>query len=240
MNAYGFSAGVVNGVMGGLLGLCGATVRAPGLAAPRSHTAAVLHIFAACLVVVAAWMCRAKSVPLEQLADHLDVVLSLLAGGLAGIWWRFQPQPGWRAVLAGVALLAVAQALHGATGVLAGVLIGMVMGCNAGIGLLLVPAIVLLYGLDIKVAGSLALMISLPMLLAGLVRVPIRETLAIVRAERQFPAQGYGVITGAAIGTLLLDLLPSRILMAMLEALLVYAAFVNFGALFTKFLHNKS
>lgn len=240
MNAYGFSAGVVNGLMGGLLGLGGATVRAPGLAAPRSDATAVLRVFAACLVVVAAWMCRAKSVPLEQLADHLDVVLSLLAGGLAGIWWRAQARHDWRAVVAAVALLAVAQALHGATGVLAGALIGMVMGCDAGIGLLLVPTIVLLYGVDIKVAGSLALMTSLPMLLAGLVRVPLKETLAIVRAEPQFPAQGYGLITGAAIGTLLLDLLPSRILMAALEALLVYAAFVNFGALLTKFLHKKS
>jgi hypothetical protein len=240
MNAYGFSAGVVNGLMGGLLGLCGVTVRAPGLVAPRTHATAVLRVFAACLVVVAAWMCRAKSVPLEQLADHLDVVLSLLAGGLAGIWWRGQARHGWRAVVAAVALLAVAQALHGATGVLAGALIGMVMGCDAGIGLLLVLAIILLYGVDIKVAGSLALMTSLPMLLAGLVRVPVRETLAIVRAEPAFYAQGYGLITGAAIGTLLLDLLPSSILMAMLEALLVYAAFVNFGAFFTRFLHKKS
>jgi hypothetical protein len=226
MNASSFMAGILHGLLGGLLGLGGAAWRVP-----RARDVDALRTATGIIVVVAAWLCRAKIVPLAELATHLDVVASLLAGGLAGAWWMAQQRRGWRALLVVLTALAVATftmpALAG--GMLAGVVIGVVMGCDMAACLLFVPAIVLLYGLDIKVAGSLALMAGLPLLLVGLLRGHGAATLAVLRQEqRQFVALACGAVLGAALGALLLGLLPSRILMTLLEGLLVYAAILNF------------
>jgi len=227
MNASSFMAGILHGLLGGLLGLGGAAWRVP-----RTHDVDVLRTATSLVVVVAAWLCRAKIVPLDVLATHFDVVFSLVAGCLAGAWWRVRNGRVILVVLAALVLVAVAWPAL-AAGVLAGVAIGMVMGYDMAAGLLLVPALVLLYGLDIQVAGSLALMVSVPLLVTGLVR-----STATWLAPHQ--ALVWGAAVGAALGTSLLCLLPSHVVMTLLEALLVYAAFINFSALFTKSLYVKS
>jgi hypothetical protein len=226
MNASAFLAGILHGLLGGLLGLGGAAWRVP-----HPHGVDPLRSATSVVVIVAAWLCRAKIVPLAELATHLDVVASLLAGGLAGAWWMTQQRRDWRAIAVILVGLAVATltmpALAG--GMLAGVAIGIVMRYHVAGGLLLVPAIVLLYGLDIKVAGSLALMAGLPLLLVGLLRGHGAATLAVLRQEqRQFIGLACGGALGAALGALLLGLLPSTTLMTLLEGLLVYAAILNF------------
>jgi hypothetical protein len=226
MNASAFLAGILHGLLGGLLGLGGAAWRVP-----RARDVDVLRTATSVVVVVAAWLCRAKIVPLAELATHLDVVASLLAGGLAGAWWMAQRRRDWRAIVVVLAALAVAMFAVPtlAAGVLAGVAIGIVMGYDVAGGLLLVPAIVLLYGLDIELAGSLALMAGLPLLLVGLLRAPGAATLAILRHEqRQCVGLACGGVLGAALGALLLGVLSSGTLMTLLEALLVYAAMLNF------------
>ena len=116
-----------------------------------------------------------------------------------------------------------------AWGALAGAAIGMVMGCGAGGALLLVPVMVVLFDLDIKVAGSLALMVSVPVLLAGLLLARGVDPRALRRKEqRRFACAACGAVLGVALGALLFGLLPSRALMTLLEALLVYAAILNF------------
>jgi len=262
MNASRFLAGALNGLMGGLLGLGGAALRLPGFAALQAPETVVLRNAGALVVVVAAWMCRARVVPLEVLALHLDIVASLLAGSLAGAWWAAGKTRAWRAavvLLAGLAVaLAGAPALPWVSvpGVLAGAGIGILAGFNATCGLLLAPAIVVLFDLDIKLAGSLALTVAMPMLLVGLLRVPGAQMLAVVHARQpRLTAVACGSVTGAVAGTVLLGVLPSRSLMTLLEALLVYAAFLNFvifprlsfyaalmqlRAFFTKFLRLKS
>lgn len=240
MNASNFLAGLCNGLMGGLLGL-GSALRVPSLAEPRYQDAIVLRNACGVVVVAAAWLCRAKIVPLEVLASHLDVVLALLAGSLAGAWRAARKQPDWRAlllVLAAPGLVILVLPEH-AWGVVAGAGIGLVMGCSVAAGLLLVPAIVLLYGLDIALAGSLTLMVSFPLLVTGLLRDA--ATGPVLRREKhRLVPLAYGAAAGAALGALLLGSLPSHIVMTLVEALLVYAAFINFSAFFTKFLHAKS
>ena len=230
MSASRFLAGVLNGLMGGMLGLGGAALRVPRLAGVRPLDAIVLCHADGLVMVAAAWMFRAKIVPLAVLATHLDVVASLLAGSLAGAWLAAGKTRAWPAVMVLLAGLSLASLDRPdlAWGVLAGAGAGLVMAYSIGGGLLLVPAMVVLYGLDIKVAGSLALMVSLPMLLVGLLRVRAEALAVLHREQRQFAALACGAVLGAALGTLLLGLLPSRFLMTLLEALLVYAAILNF------------
>lgn len=192
--------------------------------------------------LVAAWMFRAKVVPLDVLAVHLDVMFILLAGSLAGAWWgraRRAP-PSWLDhVLAGLmtvmacALLVQSWpggGLHRAAlfdgGVVAGVAVGVVIGIGIGAlfayravagAVVLVAALVLSYGRDIKVAGSLALMIGVPTLLVA------GRTAFAVQCRGLLPRSA-AAVAGAALGTLLLTVIPSDILMALLAVALAAVA----------------
>lgn len=83
---------------------------------------------------------------------------------------------------------------------IAGVAIGGVaalMGVAGGE--LLIPAIVLLYGVDIKVAGSLSLLVSLPTMLVAFARYRQDKTFRVVRVAGRFTvAMVVGCLTETA------------------------------------------
>lgn len=182
------------------------------------------------VAVVAAWMFRAKVVPLETLAPHLDVVAMLVAGSVIGAWWgrRCRHLPAWLDYVLAVGLTAMACALlvqswpgpgqHHAvllTGSWSAVLVGLTAGAliawrSVAGAVVLVAALVLLCGFDIKVAGSLALMAGLPALL---VARPLR---AVAWQHAGAMRHMVAPVAGAAVGTVLLAVLPSDILMALL------------------------
>ena len=72
-------------------------------------------------------------------------------------------------------------------GVIAGFGIGVVaalMGVAGGE--LLIPTIVLLYAVDIKIAGSLSLAVSLPTMLVAFARYSRDQSFGVLRANRRF------------------------------------------------------
>lgn len=112
-------------------------------------------------------------------------------------------------------LTGVAQAT---AGVVAGLFIGMVaavMGVAGGE--LLIPTIVLLYGLDIKLAGSLSLAVSLPTMLVAFARYSRDGSFVVLGQNRRFVVlMAAGSIAGTLIGGLLLGVVPA---VAMVPAL---------------------
>jgi len=222
--------GWLDGLAGGLLGCAGTPACMP---------------VASLMALVAAWMCRAKAVPLALLAPHLDIVFCLAAGSLAGMAWAgagAAPAPRWRRCLRltvltglGLALLAAAwlgmpsgAALAGspqaraAAGILAGIGIGALSKCLSIDGtLLVIPALAVLYGLDIKVAGSLALMAAFPLAALAVLR---QRGAGWPRDQRWYVAVGTAVVAGAAPGALLAGLLPSAVLIALLGIATLRAA----------------
>ena len=83
----GFIAGSLIGSLGGLIGLGGAEFRLPvlvGLFRLSTLEAVVLNKAMSLVVVAAALLFRAKAIPMEQLGQHLDIVVNLLAGSLVG------------------------------------------------------------------------------------------------------------------------------------------------------------
>lgn len=242
MSTRPFVAALCSGVTAGLLGVGGA------VRAPRQCDAIGYNNALGLVALAAAWLCRAKVVPLALLAQHLDLVLALAAGSLAGAWWRAPAQRGGRVTLlalaAAIVVLLVLPAVPAhAWGVLAGAAIGLAMGGSVGAGVLLVPVIVLLYGLDMALAGSLALMVSVPLVVTNLLRDS--ASLARLRQERDWltplaGAAALGAVLGAALGTLLLSLLlallPPTLATTLLAVALVYTALMHGGAFFTTFL----
>ena len=111
-----------------------------------------------------------------------------------------------------------------------GVIVGFVIGVISALlgvagGEFLIPTIVLLFGEDIKLAGTLSLAISLPTMLVGFVRYSRDPSFAVIAQNRTFLlVMVAGSIVGTAIGGYLLGLVPSGILLPILAAILVISA----------------
>lgn len=254
----GFVAGSLIATLGGLIGLGGAEFRLPvlvGVFRLPTLEAVILNKAMSLVVVAAALIFRARAIPLDQLIPHLNVVLNLLAGSLVGAWWAaghaLTMPRRWlnqiiMVLLVGLALLMLSDAwfgIHdGATPLIAAGPIRVIAGFVAGLGIgmvaallgvaggeLLIPTIVLLYGLDIKLAGSLSLAVSLPTMIVGFFRYSSSGAFAVLHNERPlFRWMAAGSILGAGLGGLLLGLVPSHLLISFLGVILLVSAVKTF------------
>ena len=257
-NGQGFVAGSLIGTLGGLIGLGGAEFRLPvlvGVFRLDTLEAIILNKAMSLVVVTAALLFRGGTIAPGTLADHLDVVLNLLAGSLVGAWWAaghaitlsrqwlnriilvllvglslVMLSEAWAGVHEGSTPLFEAGPLRFVAGLIAGLGIGMVAALlGVAGGELLIPVIVLLYGLDIKLAGSLSLMVSLPTMIVGFVRYARAQAFAVLRQERPLMrGMAAGSVLGAALGGLLLGAVPTAWLTTLLGALLLVSAVKTF------------
>ncbi len=92
-------------------------------------------------------------------------------------------------------------------------------------GELLIPTIVLLFAVDIKIAGSLSLAVSLPTMLVVFARYSRDNSFAVLATHQTFVlAMAAGSITGTLLGGLLLGMVPTTTLIPVLVALLLGSA----------------
>lgn len=250
----GFVTGSLIGTLGGLIGLGGAEFRLPvlvGLFRLSTLEAVVLNKAMSLVVVAAALLFRARAIPVDQLVGHSGIAMNLLAGSLVGAWWaaghaltmpRIWLNRIIMGMLAGLAVLMLSESLLGSNSgsvalldagiprVIAGVVAGFGIGIVAALlgvagGELLIPTIVLLYGVDIKLAGSLSLMVSLPTMIVGFARYSRSDAFDVLRREQ--PLFGWmvvGSILGAGVGGMMLGLIPTRLLLAVLGCILLISA----------------
>lgn len=254
-NGQGLVAGSLIGTLGGLIGLGGAEFRLPvlvGLFRLGTLEAVILNKAISLVVVAAALLFRSHAISLDTLQAHLDVVANLLAGSLAGAWWAaghaIRLPRHWldrivMLLLVGLALIMLAEAASGlhegsgmpliasaplrfAAGLAAGLVIGMVAALlGVAGGELLIPAIALLWGLDIKVAGSLSLMVSLPTMIVGFSRYSRDKSFTVIGRNKTFLfVMAAGSVVGTFLGGLLLGRVPSAVLLPALAAILLISA----------------
>jgi uncharacterized membrane protein YfcA len=90
---------------------------------------------------------------------------------------------------------------------------------------LLIPTIVLLYGVDIKIAGSLSLMVSLPTMLVAFARYSRDKSFTVLGENKTFVlVMATGSVIGTVAGGALLGVLPSALLIPLLSLLLLVSA----------------
>ena len=245
-----FSAGAGIGTLGGLIGLGGAEFRLPlliGLFGFGALEAAILNKALSLVVVATALPFRAAVVPFSQLGTHWYVMVTLLSGSLMGAWYgagwatRLQSQTLYKVIaallvgIAGVLLVGHSShthplALNGWALTCIGVVAGGVIGVVAALlgvagGELLIPTIVLLFGADLKLAGSLSLAVSLPTMLAGFTRYSRDQSFQVLRRQRRFIAiMAAGSIVGSYLGGKILGVIPSSVLLPLLAAILLVSA----------------
>lgn len=120
--------------------------------------------------------------------------------------------------------------LSGPAQIVAGVAAGFGIGIVAALlgiagGELLIPTLVMLFGADIKLAGSLSLAISLPTMLVGFARYSRDRSFVVLRDHARFGlAMAAGSIAGSFVGGQLLGFVPGTVLVPGLAALLVLSA----------------
>ncbi|MFD9871583.1 TSUP family transporter [Streptomyces niveus] len=92
-------------------------------------------------------------------------------------------------------------------------------------GELLIPTIVLLFAVDIKTAGSLSLLVSLPTMLVAFARYSRDGSFAVLGANRRFALiMIVGSIAGAMLGGLLLGVFSDLVLIPALSVILLISA----------------
>ena len=236
--------------MGGLIGLGGAEFRLPiliGLFSFAALHAVILNKAMSLVVVTSALFFRMGTVPAQAIAANWPIIVNLLAGSLAGAWLG----AGWATRLSNrrlyqvisVMLLAIAAVLlfahevhsngamlQGAAQVVVGLLAGFVIGVVAAVmgvagGELLIPTLILLFGADIKLAGSLSVAISLPTMIVGFIRYARESAFEVLKQNGRFVlAMAMGSIAGAAVGGQLLGVVPIQVLLPVLAAILVISS----------------
>jgi uncharacterized protein len=245
-----FFGGAGIGAVGGLIGLGGAEFRLPVLIGAFRFVAleAVILNKAMSLVVVASALpFRATNVPWKAVAAHWTIILNLLAGSLAGAWfgagWVTKLKSGtlYRVIAIMLVMIAIVllvghdphgghPLLDGVAQIAAGVVAGVVIGVVAALlgvagGELLIPTLVLLFGCDIKLAGSLSLAVSLPTMLMGFTRYSRDSSFAVLGRNKAFVlVMAAGSIVGSFIGAQLLGVVPNAVVLPLLAVILLLSA----------------
>lgn len=249
-NVWAFCWGMVIGVLGGLIGLGGAEFRLPVLVSfykLRTLQAIVINLIVSLVTVLFSFIFRAGFISLDRVAAQAPIILDILVGSLVGsfIGVRFATRINEHTLtrIVAVFLAALSLVLIGhdfifqaqsfpipsllgfVLGAMAGVMIG-VFSSMLGVagGELIIPTIMLLFALDIKLAGSLSLAISIPTVIMG-----------IVKYQRQGKLSGLpllfivwmsaGSVAGALAGSYLLGYVRVSLLQILLGFILLISAF---------------
>lgn len=242
------------GALAGLIGLGGGEFRLPvlmGMIGFSARAAVPLNLLVSLFVLAFAFATRSYTVPLSALAPHWAEILGLVCGGVGSAFYGARLVQGLSdkrlvkliallLAMLGIVLLVEAmfplqragwlpqdeQLLRLGTGVAIGVGIGLVSSVlGVAGGELLIPTLLIVFGADIKIAGSASILISLVIVSVALWRYYAIGALHFGRgAQRIASAMAIGSVIGAFIGGLAIAYAPAQLLKLVLGTVLVGAA----------------
>ncbi|WP_019501652.1 sulfite exporter TauE/SafE family protein [Pseudanabaena sp. PCC 6802] len=194
-NIQSFAWGALVGVLGGLIGLGGAEFRLPVLVSIFNYR--TLQAIIINLIV-------------SLVTVTFSFVVVLIGHNLIFSLGSFQ----------------LPSLLRISFGLVAGIIIG-IFSSMLGVagGELIIPTIILLFAVDIKLAGSLSLAIGIPTIVMGLFKYRSQQRLKEVKSEQGFiGSMASGSILGAFIGSSLLRYVSSSLLYLILGTILLLSA----------------
>ncbi len=245
--------GLLIGTLGGLIGLGGAEFRLPllvGVFNFASLDAVIINKISSLIVVFFSIPFRSQSIAWESVFSHYAIILNVLSGSMIGAWVGANYASKIKTAILDKVMMILLVCLsigmifgHGIMegnhliviqndlivyilGVIAGLIIGLVSSIlGVAGGELIIPTLVLLFGIDIKLAGSLSLCISLPTMLVAFIRYTQSGAIQIFKKEKLFIMwMAMGSILGSAIGGKLVNYVNSQILVLVLGGILLVSA----------------
>lgn len=250
--------GFAVGLAGGLMGLGGAELRLPYLVGSvrlTPHKAVPVNLAVSLLTIVAATPARLMVLTSAGLGAFAVETFSISVGAVIaaylGVGWlrRLSAQALSRIifvllVILGMGMIGEAFIEIAPLGLLpsetvlriiAGLLFGLLIGAVSSLlgvagGEIIIPTLVFGYGVPVKSAGSLSMLISLPTVLTGI----FRHAKAGAFANRALiktliVPMGLGSVVGAVIGGLLVSIAPAAAVKVALGVLLIWSAWKIFA-----------
>jgi uncharacterized membrane protein YfcA len=248
-----FATGTPIGCLGGLIGLGGAEFRLPvlvGLFKFYPRKAVALNIVISLITVFSAICFRIPIINIDALVPLLVVMASIICGSMTGAFFgadfskKVTENLLKRIILILLifigCLLIVESFVPFVSGIvmlenlfikiLAGVFCGLIIGFISSLlgvagGELIIPTLILIFGVDIKLAGTVSLLISLPTIIIGVLK---HKSNKMYSDKEDFPAvvipMGIGSIIGSFIGVALVSIVSSEIIKLLLGILLIFSA----------------
>ena len=251
-NFLPFFWGSLVGIMGGLIGLGGAEFRLPILIQIfryRTLQAIIINLVVSLVTVIFSLLFRSETISWSLLFANSPIIINILAGSLVGSYigvnsaTRINEKQLNKIVV--IFLIFISFILIGHElifnldtweiasyfQIIAALVAGVVIGIFSSLlgvagGELIIPTIILIFAVDIKLAGSLSLAISIPTILMGLFKYHRQHKLREIKPESGFILMmGMGSIVGAFMGSYLLQYLASSFLYWVLGVILLISAF---------------
>jgi uncharacterized membrane protein YfcA len=247
--AFGF----VISILGGLIGLGGAEFRIPILvmilAIPISYTIPI-NLFISIVTVVFSFLFRSLYLGPRMVIENIYVIFILTAGSMigaycgAGLSNKINVRILKKLISILLFYLSIILIASGAFGggykglnfnteemVIMGFFSGVMIGAFSSLlgvagGELIIPAIVMIFSLDIKIAGTLSLLISIPTISVGLYKhCRNADKVNYIRENIRIPLLFIaGSIPGAYIGSSLVMYFQSEVIKIILGFLLAFSS----------------
>lgn len=238
------------GCLGGLIGLGGAEFRLPFLLKTFDKTAkhaVALNMAISLITIASSIVFRVNNIDVSLIYPQIILILSIIAGSTTGAYLGTSLSKKisdglFKKILIillfvmGVILVSESFFALQSTGVIfpnllfkvvvvvfCGVIIGIISSLlGVAGGEVIIPVLILLFGLDVKLAGTLSLIISLPTILVGISR-NAKNNMYSEKSELKYLVlpMGLSSIIGAFFGSMLVVYAPSNILKLLLGLLLI-------------------
>lgn len=247
-----FLYGAPIGLLGGLIGLGGAEFRLPVLTRVfgyKATNAVPINLAISLLTVVAALASRLSTASMDGLLTLVPVIGMLMMASMTGAYvgsaylYRIHESGIERVIMVLLAAIGGVLVIESfftftsqrlADGTIANIALELVLGFGIGIvssllgiagGELIIPTLILVFGVEVKIAGTASLIISTATIIVGFLRYLRRGSYN----ERSDVTQvilpmGLGSIIGAVIGGALVGIVSSEYLKLLLGLLLITSA----------------
>lgn len=241
------------GLLGGLIGLGGAEFRLPVLAGPLGYPArqaVSLNLAVSLVTILTAFLIRGRTLSLMPVLILWPVITALIVGAIVAAFFgaalvhKVTNEQLERIILVflvviGLALVIEAFLPQSMPGLLpdspawrigAGLGFGLAIGLVSSMlgvagGELIIPTLIFAFGVEVKTAGTASLLISLPTVLVGVLRYAGQGAFANRQRLRDTIApMGVGSVIGAALGGLMVGIVPATLLKFTLGVILNISA----------------
>jgi len=255
-NMYSFISGFLVATLGGLIGLGGAEFRLPilvGFFSFATLNAVIINKVVSLAVVLFSLIFRSHTIGFDEITPHSFTIINILIGSLFGAYiganyaMKIKQEFLNKIILVLLVVLAFSmlfghnylvagnplfenQILLFVSGVIAGVIIGIIAAVlGVAGGEFIIPTLILLFGMDPKLAGSVSLCISLPTMIMAFSRYSRSEQFKQIMSEKKFIIYMIiGSFVGAFIGSILLSYVNSQYLTLLLGCILLISAWKVF------------